>query len=108
MIIEGGVPVGVERRGTVLEPDAGWERGRLGSGVEDPRTTWVPDLGLHVMTYVALGPLGPKPALAVSSDLLHWERLGPIHFEYEPTARHRPQPVPEQGRRAVPRAGPRA
>ena len=84
VIIEDGVPVGVQRRGTVLEPDAGWERGALGSGVEDPRTTWVPDLGIHVMTYVALGPLGPKPALAVSRDLLSWERLGPMHFEYDP------------------------
>jgi len=84
VIIEDGAPIGVERRGTVLEPDARWERGRLGSGVEDPRTTWVPDLGLHVMTYVALGPLGPKPALAGSSDLVSWERLGPIHLEYDP------------------------
>ena len=83
VIIERGVPVGVERRGTVLEPDLGWERGLLGSGVEDPRTTWVPDLAIHVMTYVALGPLGPRPALAISSDLLSWQRLGPMHFEYD-------------------------
>ncbi len=84
VVLEDGVPVGVERRGTVLEPDARWERSRSGGGVEDPRTTWVPDLGLHVMTYVALGPLGPKPALAMSGDLLSWERLGPIHLEYDP------------------------
>ncbi len=78
-----GVPVGVERRGVVLEPDEGWERGLFGSGVEDPRTTWVADLGMHVMAYVALGPLGPKPALAVSDDLLSWRRLGPVHMEYD-------------------------
>ena len=26
----------------------------------------MPSLGVHVMSYVAFGPLGPKPALAVS------------------------------------------
>ena len=36
------------------------------------------------MTYVAYGPLGPRPALAVSADLRTWRRLGPIHFEYQP------------------------
>jgi predicted GH43/DUF377 family glycosyl hydrolase len=78
-----GIPSGVNRRGVVLAPDAGWERGKLGSGVEDPRITWMPSLGLHVMTYVALGPLGPRLALAVSRDLLEWRRLGPVHFEYQ-------------------------
>jgi predicted GH43/DUF377 family glycosyl hydrolase len=34
------------------------------------------------MTYVAFGPLGPKPALAVSVDGQSWRRLGPICFEY--------------------------
>ena len=27
VVVEDGVPVGVERRGVVLEPDEGWERG---------------------------------------------------------------------------------
>ena len=79
-----GVPVGVRREGVVLAPDEGWERGKNNAGVEDPRVTFVPSLGLHVMTYVAYGPLGPKPALAVSSDLREWRRLGPLHFEYQP------------------------
>jgi predicted GH43/DUF377 family glycosyl hydrolase len=79
-----GVPVGVERRGVVLAPDEGWERGDGHGGVEDPRVTWVPSLGLHVMTYVAYGPLGPRPALAVSDDLVAWRRLGPLHFAYQP------------------------
>jgi beta-1,2-mannobiose phosphorylase / 1,2-beta-oligomannan phosphorylase len=78
-----GVPTGVLRRGVVLAPDAGWERGKANAGVEDPRTTWIPSLGLHVMTYVAYGPLGPRPALAVSHDLEHWRRLGPLHFGYQ-------------------------
>lgn len=82
--VEDGVPVGVERLGIAMSPDAGWERGRQNAGVEDPRITFVEPLGLHVMTYVAYGPLGPKTALAVSRDSVTWERLGPIHFEYQP------------------------
>jgi predicted GH43/DUF377 family glycosyl hydrolase len=78
-----GVPTSVTRRGVVLAPDEGWERGTHNAGVEDPRVTWVPRLGVHVMTYVAYGPLGPKLALAVSEDLLTWRRLGPVHFRYQ-------------------------
>jgi len=78
-----GVPTSVTRRGVVLAPDEGWERGTMNAGVEDPRVTWVPRLGVHVMTYVAYGPLGPKLALAVSSDLVEWQRLGPVHFRYQ-------------------------
>ncbi len=81
--LDDGVPTGVERRGVVLAPDAGWERGTSNAGVEDPRVTWVPSLGKHVMTYIAYGPLGPRIALAVSEDLSSWQRLGPVHFEYQ-------------------------
>ncbi|MFI7067259.1 glycosidase [Kribbella sp. NPDC050124] len=83
--LKDGVPVGVRREGVVLAPDEGWERGLNNAGVEDPRVTWIPSLGTHVMTYVAYGPLGPKPALATSVDLRSWERLGPLHFEYQPS-----------------------
>jgi predicted GH43/DUF377 family glycosyl hydrolase len=81
--IVNGVPVGVERQGIVLEPDRGWERGAANAGVEDPRVTFVPKLGLHVMTYVAYGPLGPKTAVATSHDLRTWTRLGPALFAYD-------------------------
>jgi len=84
ILVESGRPVGVRRERIVLSPDAGWERSHTGAGVEDPRTTWIPSLGVHVMTYVAFGPLGPKPALAVSRDLRAWRRLGPVQFNYEP------------------------
>ncbi|MEW1835249.1 glycosidase [Microbacterium sp. NPDC079995] len=83
VVIEDGVPVAVERQGVVLEPDRGWERGVGNAGVEDPRVTWVETLGLHVMTYVAYGPLGPRTAVAVSSDLRDWRRLGPALFRYQ-------------------------
>ncbi|WP_104164668.1 glycosidase [Cryobacterium sp. N22] len=83
VIIENGVPTGVEREGVVLAPDRGWERGANNAGVEDPRVTFVPRLGLHVMTYVAYGPLGPRTAIAVSEDLRDWRRLGPALFAYD-------------------------
>ncbi|MCR2810465.1 MULTISPECIES: glycosidase [unclassified Microbacterium] len=83
VVTEGGVPVGVEREGVVLEPDRSWERGVGNSGVEDPRVTWIDELRLHVMTYVAYGPLGPRTALAVSEDLREWRRLGPVLFAYD-------------------------
>ena len=84
VVLRDGVPAGVRRLGVVLAPDEGWERGLHNAGVEDPRTTWVPSLGNHLMTYVAYGPLGPRLALAVSTDLRTWRRLGPIQFAYQP------------------------
>jgi beta-1,2-mannobiose phosphorylase / 1,2-beta-oligomannan phosphorylase len=84
VVLADGVPVGVRRRGVVLSPDEGFERGAQNAGVEDPRTTWVPSLGHHLMTYAAYGPLGPRLALAVSEDLENWKRLGPVQFTYQP------------------------
>jgi predicted GH43/DUF377 family glycosyl hydrolase len=83
VVVEDGVPVAVERQGVVLEPDRPFERGRDNAGVEDPRVTFIPALGLHVMTYVAYGPLGPHTAVAVSDDLRAWRRLGPVSFGYD-------------------------
>jgi predicted GH43/DUF377 family glycosyl hydrolase len=77
-----GDPVGVERQGIVLEPEAEYERSaRSAGGVEDPRITWVEPLGCWVMAYVALSAWGPRIALAVSHDLFHWERLGLLQYE---------------------------
>ncbi|MFF0344774.1 glycosidase [Kribbella sp. NPDC004875] len=84
VVIADGEPVGAERLGVVLAPDQGWERSRQNAGVEDPRITFVEPLGIHVMTYVAYGPLGPRPAIAVSRDTVGWQRLGPIRFGYQP------------------------
>src|SRR4051794_30678811 len=74
VLVTEGVPTGVRRDGVVLRPDRAWEHGTGHGGVEDPRITRIDSLGVHVMTYVAFGPLGPKPALAVSSDLVSWRR----------------------------------
>jgi beta-1,2-mannobiose phosphorylase / 1,2-beta-oligomannan phosphorylase len=84
LLDDADVPVGVRRCGLALEPDAGFERGRMNAGVEDPRVTFLPRLGVHAMAYVAYGPLGPRLALAVSPDLRTWRRLGPVSFGYDP------------------------
>lgn len=83
VVVDGGVPVAVEREGVVLEPDRGFEHGNGHAGVEDPRVTYIPLLGLHVMTYVAYGPLGPRTAIATSTNLRDWTRLGPALFLYD-------------------------
>src|SRR6185437_12069089 len=76
-----GVPCDVERLGVVLEPEMPYERTSDGrGGCEDARVVHIPALGGYVMTYVALGPDGPRPAMAMSSDLESWTRLGLIDF----------------------------
>ena len=80
--LAGGVPDSITREGVVLAPDRSFERGAHSAGVEDPRVSWIAELGLHVMTYVANGPLGPKTAIATSTDLRSWIRLGPVLFRY--------------------------
>lgn len=77
-----GDPVGVEWMGIALEPEADYERSADGrGGCEDPRITFVEPLERYVMTYTALSPKGPRIALAVSEDLLHWQRLGLAAFD---------------------------
>lgn len=78
-----GVPTGVDRLGIALAPDRAFERGADHGGVEDPRITYVADLGLYLMAYVAYGPAGPRAALATSTDLADWTRLGPLQFRYD-------------------------
>jgi beta-1,2-mannobiose phosphorylase / 1,2-beta-oligomannan phosphorylase len=76
-----GAPVGVERVGVVLEPQAPYERNPwTGGGVEDPRVTPLATRGLYVMTYTAYGPAGARLAAALSRDLVHWHRLGLVRF----------------------------
>jgi beta-1,2-mannobiose phosphorylase / 1,2-beta-oligomannan phosphorylase len=82
-----GKPSGVERLGVVLEPDELWEQNAVTAGVEDPRITFIEGLDRYVMTYAAYGPLGPRIGLAVSRDLVNWDRLGPVSFTYQPSLR---------------------
>jgi predicted GH43/DUF377 family glycosyl hydrolase len=77
---DAGDPVGVERLGIALEPEADYEKRPGGGGCEDPRVTYVEPLGHYVMTYVAFSANGPRIAIARSSDLIHWERVGLARF----------------------------
>jgi len=47
-------------------------------GIEDPRITYVPELGQYVIAYVAYGRGGPGVALALTKDFIHFERYGLI------------------------------
>src|ERR1700712_3365596 len=51
---EAGDPVGVERLGVALEPEADYELADGGGGCEDPRVTFVEPLQRFLMTYTAL------------------------------------------------------
>jgi len=78
---EKGDPIGVERLGIALEPEAEYElRPNGGGGCEDPRVTFIEPLQQYVMTYTAFSGRGPRIALAVSKDLFHWKRLGLARF----------------------------
>src|SRR5580700_661081 len=74
---EAGDPVGIERLGVALEPEADYERRPDGrGGCEDPRITFVEPIQRYLMTYTAFSPQGPRIAFALSADLFHWRRLG--------------------------------
>ena len=76
-----GDPVGVERLGIALEPEADYEkRPGGGGGCEDPRITFVEPLQRYIMSYTAFSSRGPRIAFAISQDLFHWRRLGLAAF----------------------------
>jgi len=75
-----GDPEGVERLGIALEPEADYERRVDGGGCEDPRITFVEPLQRYIMTYTAFSDRGPRIALAASTDLFHWQRMGLATF----------------------------
>jgi predicted GH43/DUF377 family glycosyl hydrolase len=79
---QAGDPCQIERLGIALEPETDYERSsEIKGGCEDPRIAFIEPLGHYVMGYTALSPRGPRIALAVSEDLLKWERLGLATFE---------------------------
>ena len=75
-----GDPMGVERMGIALEPEADYELSENGGGCEDPRISYVEPLQHYVMTYTAFSRRGPRIAIAISDDLLHWRRIGLATF----------------------------
>lgn len=47
-------------------------------GCEDPRLTWLPELGEWAIAYTAYSRRGPLVSLAMSRDLAEVRRLGPV------------------------------
>ena len=45
-------------------------------GIEDPRITYVPELGKYAVSYTAFGRGGPGVSLAMTEDFVHFERYG--------------------------------
>jgi predicted GH43/DUF377 family glycosyl hydrolase len=78
---ESGDPASVERLGYALEPEEPYEINRVTAGCEDPRISFIPELGVYLMAYVAYGPMGSRIAFAKSSDLIVWTRLGLAKFD---------------------------
>ncbi len=75
-----GDPKGVERLGVALAPEAEYELSDSGGGCEDPRISFVEPLQSYLMTYAALSRRGPRIALALSTDLVNWRRIGLARF----------------------------
>ncbi len=57
---DGGRPVDGRRGNMAFAADEPWERGGGRGGIEDPRSTWLESLGLHVLTYPAQGAYGAR------------------------------------------------
>jgi len=47
-------------------------------GIEDPRITWMPDLNKWAITYTSFSRTGPLVSLALTTDFIHFEKLGSI------------------------------
>src|SRR2546430_93950 len=47
-------------------------------GIEDPRITYVPELGQYVVTYTSFARGGPGVSLAMTKDFRTFERIGVV------------------------------
>lgn len=47
-------------------------------GIEDPRITWVEELGKYAVVYTAYSKGGPLVSMALTKDFESYERLGPV------------------------------
>jgi predicted GH43/DUF377 family glycosyl hydrolase len=68
-------------RGWVIDPQPTLQSDPLNHpeelwGVEDPRITFVPELGKYAIAYTAFGKGGPGVSLALTADFVTFERYG--------------------------------
>ena len=54
-----------------LHPEDAW-------GIEDPRVVYLPELGQYAVTFTSYSEHGPLVSLALTEDLVTFERLGPV------------------------------
>ena len=47
-------------------------------GIEDPRITFLPEIGKYAIAYTAFGKGGPGVSLALTDDFAHFERCGVV------------------------------
>lgn len=77
-------------------------------GIEDPRITWIEDLGLWIVAYTAYSEVGRLVALASTKDFVNFQRIGPamppenkdaslfpVKFKGRYAILHRPAPAIE-------------
>jgi len=58
----------------IFYPQTEWET----RGVEDPRVTHLAAEGRFIMAYTAYSPTGITPMFAESTNLITWQRIGPL------------------------------
>jgi predicted GH43/DUF377 family glycosyl hydrolase len=71
-------------------------------GIEDPRITFVPELGKYAIAYTAFGKAGPGVALALTEDFRSFERLGLVAQPEDKDAALLPRRVDGNFRAAAP------
>ena len=99
---DAGDPVGVERLGIALEPEADYERRPDGSGgCEDPRITFVEPLQRYVMTYTAHSSIRPTNRYCRVGGFVSLEASGARDFCS--LSRHRFCSCKQQGCQLLPR-----
>jgi predicted GH43/DUF377 family glycosyl hydrolase len=54
-----------------LHPEDAW-------GIDDPRVVYLPELGRYAVTFTSYSEHGPLVSLALTEDLVTFERLGPV------------------------------
>ncbi len=55
-------------------------------GIEDPRITYLPELGKYSIAYTAYSTGGPVVSLALTEDFRHFERIGSITTPWDKDA----------------------
>lgn len=75
-ISEDGISNWVIDRSPTLEPDP--EHPEEAWGIEDPRISYIEELGKYAVVYTAYSEIGPVVSLALTEDFVDFERIGPI------------------------------